>query len=341
MGGILLRERENRLKDFKDKLNWEKTMADSTASNNQPIITKYRPISFEEVLGNELMIKVLKDAIRSASTPHLYLFEGPTGVGKSTLAYIVARELNANVQELCAATNSSIDDTRKIVEMAGYKPLDGKAQMILIEEAHNLSPKAWEPLLLLTEHPPAYLYFAFCTTDVKKVPPAIKSRATVVKLSSVKPTDIEDLLTLVCEVEGWIVTDSTFQAIVQAAEGSPRKALSILQLGHSVATREELSSIVAEVESETAPIMELCRYLVTGGRNWRQISSILNKVEDNDGLDSQVLGYLTNAMLRSEEAQARMIWTILEAIMQPRQGWNKKAQISAAIGRLCFGAQVF
>jgi DNA polymerase III gamma/tau subunit len=312
----------------------------------ETFLTKYRPRTFAEVLGNSLMISKLEEVVNSNTPPHCYLFTGQPGIGKTTLARIVASVLGATVQEMCAAANSSVDDTRKLVEIAGYKPLDGKPTMVIIDECQNLGggsakSKAWQPLLKLTEEPPVWSFFSLCTTDPETVPVAIKSRSTTVKLNPLKPTEIEDLLTLVCEVEGWVVTDSTFQAIVGAAKGQARLALNILQLGHAIADREQLSQIIAEVESEGSPIVELCQCLVSGNRNWKRISMILDKIENEDGLDSQILGYLTNCMTRSEEQQAREVWCLLEAIMQPRQGWSKKAQLAAAVGKICFGNQVF
>src|ERR1700740_2465875 len=123
-------------------------------NNSQPLITKYRPQSFDECIGNEVCIKALTAAVRCDTRPHTYLFTGPTGVGKTTLARIIAKEVNAFISEMDAASNSGVDDTRKIVEITKFKPVNEfPCCMIIIDECHALSKQAWQPLLKLTEEP--------------------------------------------------------------------------------------------------------------------------------------------------------------------------------------------
>src|SRR5271163_3573022 len=110
--------------------------------SSEPLITKFRPISFDEVLGNELCIKSLREALRSESRPHAFLFSGPSGVGKTTLARIIGKELDAFIQQTNAATNSGVEDTRKMAEAAQYKSVMGQpTKLLIIDEAHNLSQK--------------------------------------------------------------------------------------------------------------------------------------------------------------------------------------------------------
>jgi len=147
------------------------------------LITRYRPISFNEVVGNTEIIKALADAVHSESCPHDYLFTGCAGIGKTSLARIIAKEINASINEVDAASHSSVEDTRLIVEASGFTSIMlQQNKMYIIDECHNLSRKAWEPLLKLIEDPPSSVFVSLCTTDPKNIPdtdPMYKKRHIV------------------------------------------------------------------------------------------------------------------------------------------------------------------
>ncbi len=307
----------------------------------EQLITKYRPLGFDEVVGNVLVVKALKEAVNSDSRPHGYLFTGPAGIGKTTLSRIVASVIGATVHEFDAATNGSVDDTRNIVETCGFKPLNGKPMMWIIDECHNFSQKGFEPLLKLIEDPPSYAYFSLCSTNPVKIPKTIQTRCYPVTLKPLKHPEIEDLVATIAELENWTLTDSTFQAIVQASEGSARRAITILQAGHACVDRDELSLVISEVGRQDSPTLELCRYLVKGGQNWKQISKFLDEIDDLDEVDEQIMGYMAQVMARSEEQQARTAWIILRAMLIPSNGYNKKAKLAGAIGTILWGNSVF
>lgn len=307
---------------------------------SEPLITKYRPQSFEECIGNELCIKSLSEAVKSDSRPHTYLFIGPSGVGKTTLARIIAKECNAFISEMDAASHSGVDDTRQIVQMAGFKPVNDKPScMIIIDECHALSKNAWQPLLKLTEEPPDYLYISLCTTEAQKVPETIKTRAYPVSLKALKPFEIEELLSLAIEFEGWKVNDSVFQGVVQAANGSARMALSILQAGHALANRDELSQVIAKVESESCPPAKLANYLIRGGRNWRQISAFLSEIEDEGEAIAIISRSFATAMARSEDEQAKQLFRMLRCFTDTTN-WDNRIQLYAAMGKILWGQEI-
>lgn len=326
------------LDDFQEK-RWKKKMPDQLQ-----LINKYRPISFSEMLGNKVAVQQLAAVMKTPTHPHAFLFSGPTGIGKTTLARIVAKEVNAIVEEVCAALNSGIDDTRTIAASAGFRGimLDDKGKsmnkMIIIDEAHNLSEKAWEPFLKLIEDPPTHFYIAICTTEPNDVPDAIKKgRCYPVPLKGISTPEIEGLIQLVCDTEGWKVTDDVFSAICQAANGSARFALSILQAGHSLATRDELAQIIEEVESKDDPIIQLCQYLVKGGRAWVQVSKYLERVDKPEAALAKACNWLTAAFSRSQEAQAKDIYRMLRAFTDTQFIWNKKVQLYSSVGKIVFG----
>jgi DNA polymerase-3 subunit gamma/tau len=247
------------------------------------IITKYRPINFSEVLGNEKIIQALNTTIHGPTPPHCFLLTGITGCGKTTISRIIAKEMNASILEVDAATTGSVEDMRQLVEMAQYKPITAEPnRMYIIDECQNLSgAKSFQPMLKLAESLPEFLYLAFCTTEPQKVPAALQNRCYHIALKPLKSKDIEELLTTVCEVEKWDVSNDVFNCIVQASGGSARLALSLLQAGYTAKTREELSEIIAEVESENSPVIKLCQLLIKGNKNWPQISRLLEQIGMN------------------------------------------------------------
>jgi DNA polymerase-3 subunit gamma/tau len=310
--------------------------------NEKELINKFRPSSFEEVLGNELVVTALKSAAISSTCPHSFLFSSEEpGVGKTTLARIVAGAVKASVQETSGATQGGVDDARNLVEMASFKPVlvsDSTPNiMFIIDECHAASSAYWQALLKLTEEPPKWAYFSLCTTKIDKIPQTIQTRCFPVRLRKLSTPNIEDLVTLICDVEGWKVTDSTFAAIVLAADGSARRAISILQAGHACKDREELAQIVAKVDSDESPIAEICQLVIDGNRSWPRIAALLAKIEDQDEAYHHAQRYILSRMLKSDAAKAKICWDLLERLVASRTTFDGKVLLSAGIGSLFFG----
>jgi DNA polymerase III gamma/tau subunit len=298
----------------------------------ESLITKYRPIKFEEVIGNEAAIRGLKEAVSSPSHHHTYLFTGPSGVGKTTLARIVARHFNCWVDELDAASNSGVEDMRGLVATTGFTSVfNQKNRAIIIDECHAISKQGWQPLLKLAEEPPPDLYLFFCTTEANKVPDTIKTRSHCIPLKPVTNNEIADLLEVVCEVEGWKVNNEVMNAIVGASTGQPRKALSILQAGHLCVDRNELARVVVAVETDNAPVLQLMYYLVNGGRDWGKVQGWLSQIEDEEEAWSSATRYLSNEIIRSKEEKARAAHKVLDALTFPRNGYDRKALFTVAV----------
>lgn len=304
------------------------------------LINKYRPISLDEVIGHTEIVKSLKEALSTESRHHTYLLSGPAGCGKTSIARIIAKNVGATIYEVDVGTHSGIEDVRQLVEMSGYKPLTGQNLCYILDEVHALSKQAWSGLLKLAEEPPLWIYICLATTELQKVPDTIKSRSYHIPLKLLRSSEIEDLVATVAELEGWKVTGDVFNAIIQAAEGSPRKALSILQAGHSIATRDELAQIISNVESNKSPIIELCNLLIRGNKNWRQISSLVGKIDDFEESSEIACRYLTGAMQRSEEDQAHMLWLLVNAFAEAKS-WDKKVNFYSAVGKILWGTIPF
>lgn len=309
------------------------------------LITKYRPISFGEVSGNEIAVKALEQSLAQSTRHHAYLLTGPSGCGKTTLARIIAKSVNAFVEEIDAASNSGVDDMRAIVQAAQYQPiLSGQNKLIIIDEVHALSKGAFQALLKLIEEPPSYLYFALATTELTKVPETIKTRCHHVLLKALKHLEMRDYVALIADLEEWTLTPEVLEGIVLAATGQPRKALSILQQGHTAKTTAELATVVAEVERESSVVIELCRsYLLKGNpKNWDQTAlfKLLKEIEYDEDPAAIVVSYCSSVFVGSTDfVKANAVWRIIDAFTFPRATFDKKAQFVAALGAYMFGGQ--
>ena len=310
--------------------------------SNSALINKYRPQSFSEVMGHDEILAALEKAIQSDACPHGFLFTGPAGTGKTTTARIVANELECDeVIEIDAASNNGIDDMRALVELGNHRALSGAGRRaFIIDEAHGLSKPAWQAMLKMLEEPPNHLYIMLCTTELAKVPETILTRCYHVALRAVKPNVIEELLTVISEIEGWTVTNDVMAAIIQVSTGQPRKALSILQVVHDAETREEVNRIIALMDA-SEPLIELCQLLLKGQTAWELVQPLLAKLDEDD-FENGLMGagrYIATVLMRtSNQAAAERAWILIDAMTFPTTTYDKKVHFLSAIGRICFGA---
>jgi len=302
----------------------------------EPLITRYRPSTFEEVLGHDDQVNALKRVLKTDTRPHAYLLTGPSGIGKTTIARIIATAIDAEVLEIDAASNSGIDAVRQLNELGQHMSLYGAdARMFIIDECHGLSRPAMQALLKLLEDPPEHLYLALATTELQRIPETILTRCYHIPLRPIKPTEIEDLLSVICECENWTPNPDVLQMIVQGSTGQPRKALSLLQACYDAPSREEAKRIIALLET-SEPLLDLLRILVSGRRDWKLVQSYLEQIDDADFEEASVGAgrYIINAMLKEpEEKKAASMWALLEALVYPTATFDRKASFFAAIGR--------
>ncbi len=214
---------------------------------------KYRPSSFQTVVGQHAITQSLQNAIRTNHLAQAYLFCGPRGVGKTTCARIFAKTINClnptaehdacnmcesciafneqrsfNIHELDAASNNSVDDIRKLIDQVRIPPQLGRYSVYIIDEVHMLSKDAFNALLKTLEEPPTYAIFILATTEKHKVLPTILSRCQVFDFSRITIADtIQYLRDVVCPAEGIITTEDVLNVVAQKADGAMRDALSI------------------------------------------------------------------------------------------------------------------
>lgn len=302
----------------------------------EPLITRYRPQDFPEVVGHAEVLRGLENALKSPSQPHAFLFTGPSGVGKTTLARIVAASLDAEILEVDAASNNGVDAVRDLVELGHHRPLTSRSKMIICNEGQRFSRPAWDTLLMLLEEPPDYLYVAVTTTELSKVPDAVVTRCYHVSLKPLRDSEIAELLDIICELEGWKVSGDVLHHVVLAATGQPRKALTLLQTCHDAPNLEEAKRIVS-LQTDDSPVIKLLGDLVRGNNSWESLRANLKLVIAEEGDFDEVATlagrYLMGIILRSKEPEARRVSSLLESVIQPANTWDRKAAFLAAVTR--------
>ena len=218
----------------------------------QVLALKYRPQNFEDLIGQEVVAETISKAIKQNKISNAYLFTGIRGVGKTTIARILAKSLNCtagienqcktkcencdaitnsnhiDVLEIDAASKTGIDDVRELIEFSRYGPTSSKYKIFIIDEVHMLSKQAFNALLKTLEEPPEYLKFIFATTEVKKIPVTVLSRCTRFDLSRVKSDELFKYIKSVSKKENGSISDDVIKLIVRISEGSVRDALSLL-----------------------------------------------------------------------------------------------------------------
>lgn len=212
---------------------------------------KYRPLGFEEVVGQEHITTTLTHAIESNKLAQALLFCGPRGVGKTTCARIVARMINGfeeraeinslNIFELDAASNNSVEDIRNLIDQVRYPPQFGKYKVYIIDEVHMLSNAAFNAFLKTLEEPPAYAIFILATTEKHKVIPTILSRCQIFDFNRIQVSDISRQLKKIANREGVQTEDEALHLIAQKADGALRDALSIFDLMVTYSSGNRLS----------------------------------------------------------------------------------------------------
>ena len=218
----------------------------------QALARKYRPQRFSDIIGQETVVRTLQNAIEQNRIHHAYLFSGVRGIGKTTLARILAKALNCvkgpatepdnecticreitegidlDVREIDAATYTGVDSIRELRDITQFQPARDRFRIFIIDEAHMLSAPAWNALLKLIEEPPPHVIFMFATTEMQKVPATILSRVQKFVLRKITIDELVGRLRQICQSEKIEANDEALEIVARRGEGSVRDALSIL-----------------------------------------------------------------------------------------------------------------
>ena len=222
-------------------------------NNKKVLALKYRPQTFEDLIGQDVIAETILNSIKLNKVPNAYLFTGIRGVGKTTTARLISRALNClkgienickenlcnnceaisnsnhiDVLEMDAASKTGVDDIRDLIEFSRYGPTSAKYKIFIIDEVHMLSKQAFNALLKTLEEPPEYLKFIFATTEIKKIPITVVSRCQRFDLARVKSLELFNFIKKITEKEKGKATDDALKLIVKISEGSVRDALSLL-----------------------------------------------------------------------------------------------------------------
>ena len=203
----------------------------------ESLAVRYRPDKFEDVCGQGATITILKRQLELREFKNAYLFVGPSGVGKTTLARIFANGINQGVGqpiEIDAASNNGVDNVKAIVSSAQERSLDSEYKIYIVDEAHMITTAGWNAFLKCIEEPPQYTIFIFCTTDVQKVPETITNRVQRFNLTKLSLPEIDSRLRRILSQElgvdvGYYNFDESIEYISKISNGSMRQAISYLE----------------------------------------------------------------------------------------------------------------
>ena len=277
--------------------------------NNKVLALKYRPQIFEDLIGQDVIAETISNSIKINKVPNAYLFTGIRGVGKTTIARIVAKSLNClkeidkpcngkveacenckaisnsnhiDVLEMDAASKTGVDDVRDLIEFSRYGPTSAKYKIFIIDEVHMLSKQAFNALLKTLEEPPEYLKFIFATTEIKKIPITVISRCQRFDLPRVKSLELFNFIKKITGKEKGKASDDALKLIVKISEGSVRDALSLLD--RALVSQEQGAELDLKTTQkifgyfDKSNLIELFRYIFEG--NEKQTLKIYRSIYD-------------------------------------------------------------
>ena len=301
--------------------------------NYKVLYRKYRPSDFENIVGQDYIIKTLKNSIKNENISHAYIFSGPRGTGKTSTAKVFAKAINClnskdgdpcgecdfcrnfaenpDIIEIDAASNNGVDEIRTLIDNVKLTPTNGKYKVYIIDEVHMLSTSAFNALLLTLEEPPAHSIFILATTNIENVPITILSRCQRFDFQKIKIDDIVNRLKNVCEKEKIDIEDEALQEIADLSDGGMRDSLSLLDQLSKNGQKITLELIEKQIKTISQ----------------KSINDFLNTIEDNDF--KKCLEIINNYRMRAVDYK-----TLVKKIITIASKKAKNIKLTGKIQRL-------
>ena len=247
----------------------------------ESLANKYRPKSWHDVVGQSITIKILKQQIIKDLIKNCYLFCGPTGDGKTTIARIFSKSINGDGYspiEIDAASNNGVDNVRQLVSEAYKRDLNGKYKVIIVDECHMITTAGWNAFLKCLEETPKYTIFLFCTTDPQKIPETIKNRMQIYNITKLSMLEIKDRLRYICIQENKTVNEEVLEYLSAHSNGSMREAITNLEKCLTYSSNPDLESVISILGKCNIDILfNIVNSLIDGDE--KALFSILNQLE--------------------------------------------------------------
>ena len=313
----------------------------------QALYRKYRPKTFEDVVGQKIIIKTLENSIANDRISHAYLFTGPRGTGKTSIAKIFAKVINCHnrqnftpcnncvsctqtqnidIIEMDAASNNGVDEIREIRDKVNLVPSFGKYKVYIVDEVHMLSNQAFNALLKTLEEPPSHVIFILATTEPHKIPETILSRCQRYDFKKISESDIFDRIKYICKEENIEIEEDAIKLISKVSEGGLRDSISLLDqliaYTENKITMEDVNDVYGVISKE-----EICNLLIQiYDKNLNISFDSINKLDDNgknlSKIVEQIIEFIKNVLIYLndsnyfEEEEKKLYSKIVEIIQE-------------------------